>query len=72
MEQELENAGKCLIEVLESYLEFVDMVRFNCEISSLPEQFSRQMNTLCTRRKNSWQPILDKLKKDFKEEKCQI
>ena len=53
---------ECLIDAIESYVEFVDIMAFNTKISNLPEQFVRQTNTLCTRRKQHWQPILEELK----------
>lgn len=39
-------AAECLVDCLESYMEFVDIMAFNTKISNLPEQFVRQINTL--------------------------
>ena len=58
-------AVECLVDCLESYMEFIAIVQMNCNICNVPEQFKRQMNTLCKRRQKDWKPILEKLKQDL-------
>ena len=52
-------ANDCIVEILDSYMEFIAIVQMNCEKCNVPEQFKRQMNVLCKRRQKEWQPILE-------------
>lgn len=67
LEQESQAANDCIVEILESYMEFIDIVQFNAKVCDLPEQYQRQLNTLCVRRKNDWQPILETARATQKE-----
>ena len=61
-------AVECLIECLESYMEFVDIMEKTLVRSDLPKDLRRYSRLLITLRKGEWKPILDKLKKDIKNE----
>lgn len=67
--EESKAANDCIVEILESYMEFIDIVQFNAKVCNLPEQYQRQLNTLCVRRKNDWQPILETARATQKEKK---
>ena len=55
------------IDCLESYMQFNDIVHQNCHLWYIPEQFQRQMNTLCVRRKEHYKPILEHLIKELEQ-----
>ena len=69
MDSELDAANDCIVSTIESYIEFIDIVQFNAKVCNLPEQYQRMLNTLCERRRNHWQPLLEEVKKAQKSAK---
>lgn len=65
--QEGQAANDCIVEILNSYMEFIAIVQMNCEKCNVPEQFKRQMNVLCKRRQKDWSPILEEARAAQKE-----
>ena len=65
--QEGQAANDCIVEILNSYMEFIAIVQMNCEKCNVPEQFKRQMNVLCKRRQKDWLPILETARAAQKE-----
>jgi len=49
-------------DILDSYMEFVDIVQHNAKLPGVPEQYQRSINVLCERRKKDWGPILEDIK----------
>ena len=60
-------AVECLIECLESYMEFVNIMEKTLVRSDLPKNLREYSRLLVMLRKGQWKPILDKLKQDIGE-----
>ena len=58
-----------LIEVLESYMEFVDIMDKTLVRKDLPSKLRDYARLLVVLRQGQWQPVLKKLKQE-KEEQC--
>jgi hypothetical protein len=69
-EEEANDAKDCIVEILESYMEFVDIMErtLNC-YAEMPDKIELMAKTLINDRRQSWQPILDKLKSDLEKVK---
>lgn len=63
-------AAETVVEILESYMEFVDIMErtLNC-YAEMPDKIELMAKTLINNRRQSWQPILDKVKSDLEKVK---
>ena len=70
MDSELDAANDCIIEILESYMEFINIMEstLNC-YAELPDKIEAMSKTLIAKRRNDWKPILEKVKKAQKSAK---
>lgn len=57
--------AECLIECLESYMEFVNIMEKTLVRSDLPKDLRTYSKLLVKLRRGQWQPVLDMLKKDM-------
>lgn len=63
------SALECIVEILESYVEFIDIVEYSTNFADMPYKIEKRLiNTIKDRRKN-WEPMLKKLKKDLEKPK---
>ena len=69
-EQETQAANDCIVEILESYMEFINIMEstLNC-YAELPDKIEAMSKTLIAKRRNDWKPILEKVKKAQKSAK---
>lgn len=69
-DQETQAANDCIIEILESYMEFINIMEstLNC-YAELPDKIEAMSKTLIAKRRNDWKPILEKVKKAQKSAK---
>ena len=58
-------AVECMIDCLESYMEFVTIMEKTLVRSDLPKDLRTYSRLLVELRKREWQPVLDKLKQDI-------
>lgn len=58
-------ANDCIIEILESYMEFIDLVERASHVQHLRDWLKVQpiMRTLLKKRRKQWTPILEHAKK---------
>lgn len=70
MDSELDAANDCIVEILESYMEFINIMEstLNC-YAELPDKIEAMSKTLIAKRRNDWKPILEKVKKAQKSAK---
>lgn len=68
--QESQAANDCIVEILESYMEFVNIMEstLNC-YAELPDKIEAMSKTLIAKRRNEWKPILQKAKEMQKAQK---
>ena len=69
-DKESQAANDCIVEILESYMEFIRIMEstLNC-YAELPDKIEAMSKTLITQRRKQWQPVLDKAKKMQKAQK---
>lgn len=69
-DQESQAANDCIVEILESYMEFIDIMEstLNC-YAELPDKIEAMSKTLIAKRRNNWKPVLEKIKKAQKSAK---
>lgn len=68
--KESQAANDCIVEILESYMEFINIMEstLNC-YAELPDKIEAMSKTLIAKRRNDWKPILEKAKKMQKAQK---
>lgn len=68
--EESDAANDCIVEILESYMEFISIMEstLNC-YAELPDKIENMSKALIAKRRNEWKPILDKAKEMQKARK---
>lgn len=66
---ESQAANDCIVEILESYMEFIDIMEKTLGNAVLAPNIRTLANTLIARRRNDWKPILETAKKHKTPEK---
>lgn len=62
-ESERKAANDCIVEILESYMDFVDLMTMLINHAPKIDKHTKQhINKLLIQRKNDWQPILQHTK----------
>lgn len=65
MQTELgQDANAVIIEILESYMEFVDITENTLKKCTMPPQIKTLAGALIARRRLEWKPILEKAKQE--------
>ena len=67
--QESETANDCIVEILESYMEFIDIMELTIKKHCDSKNTQELAQALIARRRTEWKPILDKAKKMQKPQK---
>ena len=60
---EAEAANDCIIEILESYMEFIEIFKRTMMAQATTPKIKVLALELCKKRKNDWKPILEYVKK---------
>lgn len=60
-------ALEVIVEILESYVEFIDVVEYATNFADMPYKIEVRIAKMTKDRKEKWKPILDKIKKDYAE-----
>ncbi len=68
-DEESKAANDCLVEVLESYMEFIKIMEKTLVRSDLPKDLREYSRMLVMLRKGQWGPVLDQAKKKQKAQK---
>ena len=66
---ELKCANDCVIDILESYLEFVEIMDRTLKMCNMPPKLQILADTLIAQRKNDWMPVLKIAKEHQAKEK---
>lgn len=62
--REAEAANDCIIEILESYMKFVNITERTIKcFAKMPAKYETLLNMLITKVKNNWTPVLEDAKK---------
>lgn len=67
--EESQAANDCIVEILESYMEFINIMELTIKKHCDSKNTQELAQALITRRRNDWEPILDKAKKMQKAQK---
>lgn len=60
MDSELDAANDCIVEILESYLQFVNVTERTIKcFAELPEKYETMFDMLVKKIRNKWTPILE-------------
>lgn len=62
-------ALECIVEVLDSYIEFIDIVEYSTNFADMPYSIEKRLIATIKDRKKAWTPMLKKLKKDLEKSK---
>ena len=68
-EQESQAANDCIVEILESYMEFVSVVKYAMNFADMPYKIEKRLLNTIKQRENDWQPILETARATQKEKK---
>lgn len=68
-DKESQAANDSIVEILESYMEFIDIMELTIKKHCDSKNTQELAQALITRRRNDWKPILDKAKKMQKAQK---
>ena len=63
MDSEMDAANDCIIEILESYMELINIFEQTMKAQGVNQNIKAMALTLCQKRKNDWQPILNEARK---------
>ena len=70
MDEELAAANDCIVEILESYMEFVDIMDKTVhQYAKLPDTINAMFTMLLSRTRNQWLPLLNQSKNKQKSQK---
>jgi hypothetical protein len=70
MDSELDAANDCIVEILESYMEFVDIMDKTIhQYAKLPDTINAMFTMLLSRTRNQWLPVLNQSKRKQKAQK---
>lgn len=61
-QKESRAANDCIVEILESYFEFIEIMERTLAKCTVPEKIKPMADALIKKRRADWQPILDKSK----------
>lgn len=61
-QKESRAANDCIVEILESYFEFIEIMERTLAKCTVPEKIKPMADALIKKRRADWQPILDKCK----------
>ena len=65
-------AAETVVEILESYVEFIDIMERTLDCyAKMPDKIELMAKTLINNRRQSWKPLLDKIKSDLEKSKRQ-
>ena len=67
-DKESQAANDCIVEILESYMEFIDIAHKTINKKNL-EKYLPMFTLLVAKRRADWEPILEKVKKAQKSAK---
>ena len=67
--KESQAANDCIVEILESYFEFMDIFERTIKAQKITPNIKVMALELVKKRRNEWKPILDKAKKMQKPQK---
>lgn len=62
-DKESQAANDCIVEILESYMEVLNLFEATMRKDVISQRVRIMADTLCKQRKEQWKPILDKAKK---------
>ena len=62
-DEELAAANDCIVEILESYMELLNLFEQTMKAQGVNQNIKAMALTLCQKRKNDWQPILNEARK---------
>lgn len=69
-DKESQAANDCIVEILESYMEFVDIMDKTVhQYAKLPDTINAMFTMLLSRTRNQWLPVLNQAKKKQKAQK---
>ena len=63
MDSELDAANDTVVEILESYMELLNIFEQTMKAQGVNQNIKAMALTLCQKRKNDWQPILNEARK---------
>lgn len=61
--EEANAANDCIVEILESYMEVLNIFEATMKRDTIPPKIKQMALTLCKQRKEQWKPILETAKK---------
>ena len=67
--EESDAANDCIVEILESYMEVLNLLELTVKKNTITPQIQTLATTLCKERKKKWQPVLDDARKTQKARK---
>ena len=65
--EESKAANDCIVEILESYMEFVSAVKYAMNFADMPYKIEKRLLNTIKQRENDWQPILETARATQKE-----
>lgn len=63
MDEELDAANDCIVEILESYMELLNIFEQTMKAQGVNQNIKAMALTFCQKRKNDWQPVLNEARK---------
>lgn len=63
------SALECIVEILESYVEFIAIVEYSTNFADMPYSIEKRLIATIKDRRKNWEPMLKKLKKDLEKTK---
>ncbi len=71
MTEECKEALECIVEILESYVEFIDIVEYSTNFADMPYKIEKRLINTIKERRKAWKPLLEKTKKDLEKYKTE-